>query len=50
MRARTALEEISATMEQLNSVLDSVNGILWHDTVLYVVLGVGIMFTVWSGF
>lgn len=37
-------------MEQLNSVLDSVNGILWHDTVLYVVLGVGILFTVWSGF
>lgn len=37
-------------MEQLNSVLDSVNGILWHDTVLYVVLGVGILFTLWSGF
>jgi alanine or glycine:cation symporter, AGCS family len=37
-------------MEQLNSFLDSVNGILWHETVLYVVLGVGILFTFWSGF
>ncbi len=37
-------------MEQLNSVLDSVNGILWHEAVLYVVLGVGILFTLWSGF
>lgn len=37
-------------MEQLNQVLDSVNGVLWHDSVLYVVLGVGVLFTLWSGF
>ncbi|MFM1805536.1 MAG: hypothetical protein RL136_2415 [Planctomycetota bacterium] len=37
-------------MEQLNQILDSINGVLWHDTVLFVVLGVGILFTLWSGF
>ncbi len=37
-------------MEAVNRFLDSVNGVLWHDAVLYVVLGVGILFTFWSGF
>lgn len=36
-------------MEQLMSILDAVNGVIWHPIVLYVVLGVGILFTVWSG-
>jgi AGCS family alanine or glycine:cation symporter len=31
-------------------ILEAVNGILWHDAVLFVVLGVGVLFTVWSGF
>ncbi len=31
-------------------VLDSINAVLWHDNVLLAVLGVGILFTVWSGF
>ncbi|HEX6201574.1 MAG TPA: amino acid carrier protein, partial [Thermoanaerobaculia bacterium] len=30
--------------------LESVNSILWHDAVLYTVLGVGVLFTLWSGF
>ena len=37
-------------MEALNGFLDAVNGVLWHDAVLYIVLGVGILFTLWSGF
>src|SRR5688572_7900808 len=32
------------------AVLDAVNIVLWHDYVLYVVLGVGILFTIASGF
>ena len=26
------------------------NGIFWHPTVLFVLLGVGVLFTIWSGF
>jgi len=37
-------------MDQLTAVLDFVNGILWHDYVLYVVLATGLLFTIWSGF
>lgn len=37
-------------MEALKNALDAVNGVLWHDYVLYVVLGVGVLFTLWSGF
>ena len=36
-------------MEQLMDILGSVNGVIWHPIVLYVVLGVGILFTLWSG-
>lgn len=32
------------------SVLEAVNGVLWHDYVLFTLLGVGILFTLWSGF
>lgn len=34
----------------LNDFLTAVNAVIWHDVVLYAVLGVGILFTVWSGF
>lgn len=30
--------------------LDALNAVLWHNSVLYILLGVGILFTVWSGF
>jgi len=36
--------------ESLNSVLDVVNGVIWHNIVLYVVLATGVLFTIWSGF
>lgn len=31
-------------------LLDVINGIIWHNAVLYIVLGVGVLFTIWSGF
>jgi AGCS family alanine or glycine:cation symporter len=35
-------------MDQFMSILDAVNGVLWHDYVLFIVLGTGILFTIWS--
>ena len=37
-------------METFNNILNAVNGVIWHDYVLYIVLGVGVLFTIWSGF
>ncbi len=37
-------------MADFNAVLAAVNAILWHDWVLFVVLGTGIVFTIWSRF
>lgn len=37
-------------MEQFMNVLNAVNGVLWHNYVLYIVLGTGVLFTLWSGF
>jgi len=37
-------------MEDFKQLIGTINGVIWHDAVLYVVLGVGILFTVWSGF
>ncbi|HET9679370.1 MAG TPA: alanine:cation symporter family protein, partial [Gammaproteobacteria bacterium] len=34
----------------LTDFLNSVNAVLWHDSVLYILLGVGVLFTAWSGF
>jgi amino acid carrier protein len=37
-------------MDDINAIIGAINAVLWHDIVLYVVLGVGVLFTVWSGF
>ncbi len=37
-------------MDRFSSFLSAINAILWHDSVLFVLLGTGIVFTVWSGF
>lgn len=37
-------------MDQLMSLLNSVNNILWHNYVLYILVIVGVLFTIWSGF
>ncbi len=33
---------------RMDSVLEVINNVLWHDFVLYVILGVGVLFTLWS--
>jgi AGCS family alanine or glycine:cation symporter len=35
-------------MDQFNNFLNAVNGVIWHNSVLYIVLAVGVLFTVWS--
>lgn len=37
-------------METLNAILGGINSILWHNYVLYIVLGTGVLFTIWSAF
>jgi len=37
-------------MEAFNNLLSSINSVIWHEYVLYIVLGVGVLFTIWSGF
>ncbi|HEY5666726.1 MAG TPA: amino acid carrier protein, partial [Gammaproteobacteria bacterium] len=37
-------------MEELKDIVGAINGFIWHDYALFAVLGVGILFTVWSGF
>ena len=36
-------------MEAFNTFIESINGVIWADWVLYTVLGVGLLFTLWSG-
>ena len=37
-------------METVNSIMTAVNAVLWHDFVLWLLLGTGVVFTLWSGF
>lgn len=37
-------------MDSLMNIINAINGVIWHPIVLYVVLGVGVLFTIWSGF
>ncbi len=37
-------------MDQVNAFMAALNGILWHNVVLFAVLGTGVLFTIWSGF
>ncbi|MCH2148018.1 MAG: alanine:cation symporter family protein [Phycisphaerales bacterium] len=37
-------------MDAFNSFIESITSFIWADWVLYVVLGVGVLFTLWSGF
>ncbi len=37
-------------MEAIISTIAAINDIIWHDFALYTLLGVGVLFTVWSGF
>ena len=37
-------------MDKLNSIMSAINAVLWHDSVLVLVLATGVLFTIWSGF
>ncbi len=37
-------------MTGFDTLLTTLNGILWHNSVLLILLGTGVAFTVWSGF
>ncbi len=37
-------------LDRLIAAISPINDFLWHDYALFVVLGVGILFTLWSGF
>ncbi len=37
-------------MDSVMKFIEQINGILWDDTVLYIVLGVGVLFTIWTVF
>jgi len=37
-------------MSAFDQFLTTLNAILWHDSVLFLLLGTGVLFTVWSGF
>lgn len=37
-------------MLEVNATLALLNGYLWHDYVLYAIVGTGVLFTIWSGF
>ena len=37
-------------MEGFMAFLTTLNGIIWHDAVLIILLGTGVVFTIWSGF
>lgn len=37
-------------MNDLWSAISHVNDVIWHDVVLFVVLGVGVLFTIWTKF
>jgi AGCS family alanine or glycine:cation symporter len=37
-------------MTEFSAFLATINGILWHEYVLYAIVGTGIVFTIWSGF
>ena len=37
-------------MSLFDQILVTINAVLWHDSVLYLLLGTGVLFTFWSGF
>ena len=37
-------------MAEVSAFLATLNGILWHESVMLAVVGTGLLFTIWSGF
>jgi AGCS family alanine or glycine:cation symporter len=38
------------TMAEFSALLATLNSVLWHEYVLYAIVGTGVVFTLWSGF
>jgi AGCS family alanine or glycine:cation symporter len=41
---------MDAMISGMNDWLTALNAVIWHDSVCYIVLAVGLLFTLWSGF
>ncbi|MBL9100835.1 MAG: sodium:alanine symporter family protein [Myxococcales bacterium] len=41
---------MDALVTGMNDWLTALNAVIWHDSVCYIVLAVGLLFTLWSGF
>jgi len=41
---------MSSLYETYNNILGAINGVIWANWVLYTVLAVGLLFTIWTGF
>ncbi len=41
---------MQAFLDVLSAAIAAINGVLWHPAILYVLLAVGILFTIWSRF
>lgn len=37
-------------MDAIVGAINSINDVIWHNYALYLLLGVGVLFTIWSGF
>ena len=37
-------------MADFSALLSALNSVLWHEYVLYAIVGTGVLFTIWSGF
>ena len=37
-------------MAEFSEILATINAVLWNEIWLYIIVGTGILFTVWSGF
>src|SRR5690606_25597666 len=44
------LELIRTSKDVLLACLEAANNVLWHEAVLFLLLGVGVLFTIWSRF
>jgi alanine or glycine:cation symporter, AGCS family len=46
---KSTFNPLEKLMDGIMNILTEVNGVIWHPYVLYVVLAVGVLFTLWSG-
>lgn len=48
MRRKRRFRYPRATMDVISGALTALNAVLWHEVVLYTIVGVGLLFTGWS--